>query len=148
LKLLVATDFSPSATEVLRVAAELAQGLSADTHILHVALPESRLIGGDAKELPDDHGGFEPSSKEKRLVQEAAEAMTAKGLTASGEVVAGPCADVILQQAEDINADMIIVGSHGFGAVLRVLLGSVSATILKKARCPVVVVPPARTKPS
>jgi nucleotide-binding universal stress UspA family protein len=148
LKLLVATDFSPAATEVLRVATELAQGLSADTLILHVALPETSLIGGDVKEIPHDHGSFEPCSKEKRLVQEAAQAMIAKGLTASGEVVAGPCADVILRQAEDIGADMIIVGSHGFGAVLRALLGSVSASILKRTRCPVVVVPPARTKRS
>jgi nucleotide-binding universal stress UspA family protein len=62
-------------------------------------------------------------------------------LSASGEIVAGPCADVILARAEELDADMIVVGSHGFGAVLRVLLGSVSAEILKKARCPVVVVP-------
>ena len=148
MKLLVATDFSPSATEVLRVAAELASGLSADTHILHVAVPETSLIGGDANEAAGHRGSVEPCSEEERLVREAAEAMTARGLTASGEVVAGPCADVILQQAEDIDADMIVVGSHGFGAVLRALLGSVSATILKKARCPVVVVPPARSKRS
>jgi len=56
------------------------------------------------------------------------------------------CADVILARADELDADMIVVGSHEFGAVLRVLPGSVRAEILKKAWCPVVVVPIGRRK--
>jgi nucleotide-binding universal stress UspA family protein len=36
---------------------------------------------------------------------------------------------------------MIIIGSHGFGPALEMLLGSVSKKVLRKARCPVLVVP-------
>ena len=145
MRLLVATDLSPSAAEVLRVAAGLAQGLAADIHILHVALPENDLIGENAAKACDDPG-TESNREENQLVRESVDAMIAKGLTAGGEVVAGPCADVILAEADKLDVDMIVVGSHGFGAVLRVLLGSVSASILKKARCPVVVVPSQKTK--
>ena len=141
MKVLVATDFSSSAAEVMRVAAELAQGVSADIHILHVAVPETNLIGVDRSKEPEGDV-VETNRKEKLLVREAAQSMIARGLMAKGEVVAGPCADVILQRANEIAADLIVVGSHGFGAVLRALLGSVSAAILKKARCPVVIVPP------
>jgi nucleotide-binding universal stress UspA family protein len=145
LRLLVATDFSPSATEVMRVAAGIAKGVEAEVHILHVALPENELIGANAGKICDDNG-IESNREEKKLVRESVDAMIAKGLTAHGEVVAGPCADVILAEADKLDVDMIVVGSHGFGAVLRVLLGSVSASILKKARCPVVVVPSQKTK--
>ena len=145
MRLLVATDFSPSATEVMRVAAGIAKGVEADVHILHVALPENELIGANAGKICDDNG-IESNREEKKLVREFVDSMIAKGLTARGEVVAGPCADVILAEADKLNVDMIVVGSHGFGAVLRVLLGSVSASILKKARCPVVVVPSQKTK--
>jgi len=124
----------------MRVAAGIAKGLQADVRILHVALPENELIGANADKVCGDNG-IESNREKKKMVQESVVAMIADGLTASGEVVAGPCADVILEEANRLDVDMIVVGSHGFGAVLRLLLGSVSAMILKKAQCPVVVVP-------
>jgi nucleotide-binding universal stress UspA family protein len=47
----------------------------------------------------------------------------------------------LLHQAERLKADLLIVGSHGRGAMLHLLLGSVSEQVLKKATCPVLVVP-------
>jgi nucleotide-binding universal stress UspA family protein len=140
MKLLVATDFSPSSKELLRVASDLAQGLAADIVLLHVAQAKTDLIGEYKKGSAHD-GDPSCDKQEARLMEKATQALDERGLSASGEIVAGPCADVILARAEELDADMIVVGSHGFGAVLRVLLGSVSAEILKKARCPVVVVP-------
>ena len=66
-------------------------------------------------------------------------------IDATGLTVRGPPAKEILAQAKALDADMIIVGSHGFGAVFRLLLGSVSEKVLKHATCPVLIVPPDRT---
>jgi len=144
MKLLVATDFSPSSKELLRVASDLAQGLAADIVLLHVAQAKTDLIGEHKKGSAHD-GDPSCDKQEVRLMEKATQALDERDLSASGEIVAGPCADVILARAEELDADMIVVGSHGFGAVLRVLLGSVSAEILKKARCPVVVVPTSKS---
>ncbi|TVP69364.1 MAG: universal stress protein [Leptolyngbya sp. LCM1.Bin17] len=46
----------------------------------------------------------------------------------------------ICQVAKEINCDLIVVGSHGYGVVERVLLGSVSDYVVHHARCPVLVV--------
>ncbi len=141
MRLLVATDFSPSASQVLTTAANIAKGLSAEVRILHVAPPEEGLLAHT--ELGQQRTGepADPTSNEKQLVDEAVDSLRLAGVQAEGDITAGPCADVIVAEAADMQADMIVIGSHGFGAALRLLLGSVSSAVLKKARCPVVVVP-------
>jgi nucleotide-binding universal stress UspA family protein len=47
----------------------------------------------------------------------------------------------ILEQAESLRADLIVIGSHGRSGFERLLLGSITEKVLRKARCPVVVVP-------
>lgn len=54
-------------------------------------------------------------------------------------LVEGPAGDGILSQARD--AELIVVGSRGFGAMKGLVLGSVSQRVLHGARCPVVVIP-------
>ena len=46
----------------------------------------------------------------------------------------------ILGLAEEIGADLIVLGSHGYGAMGRLLIGSVSEAVLHGARCPVLIV--------
>ena len=57
----------------------------------------------------------------------------------SHEVLAGPAARTIVERAEEWNADLIIVGSHGYGFWSRALLGSVSNRIASHANCSVLI---------
>jgi nucleotide-binding universal stress UspA family protein len=57
-------------------------------------------------------------------------------------VVTGSPAQVIIEEAEEWGADVIIVGSHGYGFWQRALLGSVSNAVVNHARCSVLVVRP------
>ena len=50
-------------------------------------------------------------------------------------------AETILKNAEKLNAELIILGTHGHGVIHKVLVGSVSASIIKKATCPVMLIP-------
>jgi len=54
--------------------------------------------------------------------------------------VEGDPADEILKFADEIGADLIVMGSHGRTGVLRVLMGSVSRKVLDRAKCPVLIV--------
>jgi nucleotide-binding universal stress UspA family protein len=47
----------------------------------------------------------------------------------------------IVAEAQRLNADMIVVGSHHHGALYNLVVGSVTGDVLKRAKCPVLVVP-------
>lgn len=64
--------------------------------------------------------------------------------TCRGKVVIGDPVDEILTYAEDQNADMIIIGTHGKSELTKILLGSVANRVLKQAHCPVLVMNPYR----
>ena len=63
-----------------------------------------------------------------------------KSLTVSGEVLQGLPREAILEEAEKWNADLIVMGSHGYGAWRGFLLGPVSRAVVTQAKCSVEVV--------
>lgn len=63
-----------------------------------------------------------------------------KTISLDGQLLPGPPQSVILDEAEDWNADLIVVGSHGYRALERFLLGSVSQSVVSHAKCSVEVV--------
>jgi len=69
------------------------------------------------------------------------------GVAVSFLVWQGDPGDMIVAAAEAEHADMVVVGSHGRGAVGRFLLGSVSEHVVRNAPCPVLVVRPREAMP-
>jgi nucleotide-binding universal stress UspA family protein len=63
--------------------------------------------------------------------------MKAPGLTVTAKVVAGHPADAILGEAREWGADLVVVGSHGYGRLKRMVLGSVAGTVVANAHCSV-----------
>ena len=56
-------------------------------------------------------------------------------------LIEGDTKEIIVKEALEINADMIIMGSHGHSSFHKVLVGSVTNSVLKKLSCPVLIVP-------
>lgn len=79
----------------------------------------------------------------RALAADGAALASAKGMDARAEVVAGDVAtwSDIVTAARDCDADVIACGTHGHGAVVRTLLGSVSSGLVQHADLPVLVVP-------
>lgn len=145
---LVATDGSPSSIAAARAAAEL---LRAADHVTLVSV---------LTEVPgDDAGGFEGSvysagEQDQLWRQELAEAgdeleRTAAALTTAKidkRIEVGDVAGTICRVATELHVDVIVVGSHGRGAIERILLGSVSEHVVRHAPCPVLVIRPEAKK--
>jgi nucleotide-binding universal stress UspA family protein len=71
----------------------------------------------------------------------------ADGVTCEHRLIAGDPASELLKLAAELHADLIITGSHGHNFLNRLLLGSVSTQLLRKAGCSILVVPP-RAEPA
>ncbi len=144
MNLLVATDFSTHGMAVLETARRLGESLGAKIWVIHVVTPPAGFKSYGTGPRTDRDQTAADIREEHRLVQEAAAAMRSAGLEATGLLVEGPPAKTVLEEAARLEVDMIIVGSHGRGAVFRALLGSVSSGVIRQATCPVLVVPVAR----
>jgi nucleotide-binding universal stress UspA family protein len=138
-KILIATDGSESAHEALEFGLELAEEQGATPFIVHVApavevLPYASF-GVAAPTIP-----HEPDEEDRAPLKHAVEIAARKGLDAKTELLVGNPADEIVAFADTIDADLIVVGSRGYGAIASVMLGSVSRGVLHESRRPVLVV--------
>ncbi|EOA14787.1 hypothetical protein CARUB_v10028087mg [Capsella rubella] len=81
--------------------------------------------------------------------KKCAEACSAKSVEiASSEVIEGDPRDIMLEAAERHHACVLVLGSHGYGAVKRVFLGSVSDYLAHHAHCSVMIVKKPKAKPT
>jgi nucleotide-binding universal stress UspA family protein len=137
-RILIATDGSPEAREAGGFGIELASQHEAAATLLQVIPPT------DWTQL--EHGALIRQDPEKILhrrgiaLQEGAKLAEKHGVDVTSDVVAGIPADEIVTFADSIDADLIVVGSRGRGAVAGALLGSVSQAVLREAHRPVLVV--------
>lgn len=137
--ILLATDGSPSAKKATDAAIELAEALGGVLRIVSVWRTPVYDYGyvplQYAPELVEaQRGGAE------RAVEEAVAAAKAAGVEATSELRQGDASDEIRAAAEEMSADMIVLGAHGWGTVRRILFGSVSTAVLHHASCPVLIV--------
>jgi nucleotide-binding universal stress UspA family protein len=139
--LLVPTDFSSSSGSILKTAATLAQAMGARLVVLHVLQPIASIGDPmlDTTQIAAAQKAAEEGARGQLL--HAGEQLTAQGIAVDQELLDGPPSTVILGRARALPADLIVMGSHGHGALYDLLLGSTSHAVLKKSSCPVVIVP-------
>jgi nucleotide-binding universal stress UspA family protein len=140
-KILIATDFSEASEAALQYAKLLAEAFKASLHVLHVL--EDLAAHAWTTEvyvaaLPGVHEEMERQARE-RLGQ----ALTPDETTRFHAVLAlragSPFVEVV-RYARDEAMDLIVLGTHGRGAIAHMLLGSVAERVVRKAHCPVVTV--------
>jgi nucleotide-binding universal stress UspA family protein len=157
--MLVAIDFSDVTPLVIDLARQLAKALGAEIHLIHVkeltaaAAPGALGYGlAGMPELAPMSGvpvpGFEPTPE---TIQED-EGQTSKlakwqeeiaqdGIKVSLHEPTGAVAEEILNQADALDADLIVMGTHGHGAMYNLLVGSATKGVLKHSTRPVLLVP-------
>ena len=140
-KIVIATDGSAPAFEAVEFGLELAAEHGAEAAFVHVAPSLDFLppvaIGYAAAPATVHH---ELTETDREPLRAALELAAERGVDATCELLAGDPVDEIVAYADSVDADMIVVGSRGHGAIASALLGSVSRGVLHEARRPVLVV--------
>lgn len=141
-RILVPTDFSRRSERSLDLALEFADRFGAELHMLHAIV----LHADD----PNDPAHLFPDPEEiRRRLEEIADRRMATSLDARSDrgvtVVRArrrgiSAAPVILEHAEEIGADLIVMSTHGRRGLEHVLLGSVTEEVVRLAPCPVLTV--------
>lgn len=140
-KIVAAIDFSPASAAVVAQAAALARLGSATVVLVHAAAPDPEFVGYDVGPQYRRDARADTLRRERQALKDHAENLREEGIDAMALLVEGLTVETILSVAEDQNADLIVVGSHGLGAVARAFLGSVSSGVVHRSKIPVLVVP-------
>jgi nucleotide-binding universal stress UspA family protein len=142
-KLLLATDLSEASSSATSEAFELARKLEASLLIVSVIDPGALLLPGGRFRARVD----QVRERREQQAQELVERGRAEGIEVSFLIWTGDPGDTIVEAARSERVDIVLVGSHGRGAVGRFFLGSVSEHVVRHAPCPVLVVRPREATP-
>jgi nucleotide-binding universal stress UspA family protein len=138
-KILVPVDFSTHSNEALDRAVELARDFGAEIHVVHAFSLPMPMVSPYEVAIPDALFEQARQSASDQL-DEKTSLVSAAGITATRHLLEVPAASAIVELAERIGADLIVMGSRGHTGLKHVLLGSVAERTLRSAPCSVLVV--------
>lgn len=135
-KIILSTDGSEDSQRAADLAVEISKSTDSELHVAHV---EDVAVMSEAYAVP--HAQRESTQAARQILDEQADQVENTGANlAERHLLAGSPADAVIQLAEDIGAGLIVTGSRGREGIQRLLMGSVSETIVRYAHCPVLVV--------
>jgi len=139
--IIVGVDFSDNSERVLALAADIAGGFKAKLWLIHVAAPNPEFVGYQAGPQTVRDARASELREEHRVLQSLAQKLRQAGLEATALLIEGSTVEALLAQAAELEADLIVVGSHGRGVLGRALIGSVSEGVTRRGERPVLIVP-------
>jgi nucleotide-binding universal stress UspA family protein len=136
-RILVPTDFSPQSEAAWGLARRLARAVGAEIVLLHVFV-EAPLYSESAFAAERVREAYAAGRQwvQEQLARWAATA-EGEGLTVKTLLRSGVPYEEIVATTRAEGADLIVIGTHGYGGVDRLLLGSVADRVLRLAPCPV-----------
>ena len=138
-RILVPLDFSDAVDPILDWAIHMAEEHGSELVLLHVYhLPvEFQQIEGAY--LPADFWANVKQEAEQRL-SALAERARGKGVRVEQHVREGYPATIIIEEATELGADLLVIGTHGHTGLKHLLLGSIAERVVQKSPCPVLTV--------
>ena len=138
--ILVPIDFSPQSIEALDYAHALGARFGGELHVSYVLEPDYAYAVPSLLEFPP----FTVPGESEQQVRSELESVTAKysiaGKPATAHAGFGRAFDQICKLATEIQADLIVLSTHGYTGLKHVLLGSTAERVVRHAPCPVLVV--------
>ena len=140
--IVVGTDGSDTATEAVRHAVELARLHQAALHVISAYPANMRpKLASDLKNLPTDLQWVGHATEmAEAVVSDAVHRAGGDGMKVKTSVHEGDPADVLIDHAEAVGADLIVVGNKGMTGARRFILGSVPNKVAHHSPCSVLIV--------
>ncbi len=141
-RILVATDFGEAADVALNYGRELAHVFGASLDVVHVcenSLTRGFGVEGVVLACPDLQRDLEQAAR-KQLDSRVSDDDRARLRTKTVVLTSNTPAGAIVGYAEETRADLILMGTHGRGAVAQLFTGSVAERVVRTAPCPVLTV--------
>jgi universal stress protein A len=132
-QILCAVDFSPDSLEAFRVATEIARLHSGALHLLNVIEAQPAVSAEVALDILN-----KATSALEQLVASAHSSL--EGLRFTSEVASGQAFHEIIDQSRAKQSDLIVLGSKGHNSFEEMVIGGTAGTVLKEARCSVLIV--------
>ena len=159
--ILVPIDYSEATHAVIDFVRDLAKALQAEVHLVHVkevaepattgavgygvfGAPDfATMSGGPVTGLEMAAPAIAVGETQERKLKNWEKELADSGLKATLREPGGPVVEAILGEADARNVDLIVMGTHGHGAMYNLLVGSVTEGVLKHSPRPVLLVPTA-----
>jgi nucleotide-binding universal stress UspA family protein len=141
--ILLATDFSPASDQALEYAVSLARHYRSAIYLTHIITPEAYpMVSPEftASALQKKHAEVE--SKFRDLLKSG----RLLALAYKAVIQEGSLWPAIEELIETYHVDLVVVGTHGMGAVRKILIGSGAEEVFRKAKVPVLTVGPSTQK--
>lgn len=139
--ILVAVDFSDVGHGVIEVARDSAAAFDCELLLIHVADPDPEFVGYEPGPQSVRDAVAKRFHKEHSELQGIAKSLREGGLAVKPLLIQGVASEKIVEEAAGHNARLIVMGTHGHGALRELLVGSTSHAVIMSAPCPVVLVP-------
>ena len=146
-KVVTPVDFSDNSKTIAESAAYIAGKFGAEMHLIFVVqnfedysgffVPQMTLPNLEGELLKSAETKMESFCKE---LEEGATKAGVKGLVF--KVFMGDVSEKIVDYVSEINADMVIMGTHGYKGLEKIMFGSVAAKVVRTAACPVLTINP------
>jgi nucleotide-binding universal stress UspA family protein len=136
-RILFPTDGGAAASAALPYALDVASAHDATVHLLYVAdtnRDSVTAVGDEVVDVLETDG--------EAVVSDAADRARARGVDAVAEVLQGDPSSTVVDYADQVGVDLIVMPTRGRSGIERVLLGSVTERVMEGAAAPVVAVPP------
>jgi nucleotide-binding universal stress UspA family protein len=138
-RILCATDFSPASTRVYQYAVDLASRLQAEIMLIHAYQIPAYTLPDGVVEVPVE---VETGIRERLTGQlsDFASSIDTKGVRIEAKLFDGVPYVEITRAARDLNADLVIIGTHGRTGLAHLLLGSVAERVVRTSEVPVLTI--------
>jgi nucleotide-binding universal stress UspA family protein len=143
-RILVCVDFSEVTDAVVEHAKAIAALAGAEARVLHEAAPNPDFVGFEAGPDSVRRQVAQTLREEHKNLEVIAQRLAEANVRATSIMVQGPTSETILEHTRRFRADLVVLGSHGHGALYHLLAGSVAEEVLRKSSVPVLIVPSAR----
>lgn len=138
-KIIVPVDFSNGTEKIVQKAQQMAKAFSGAIYLVHVVPPIKDSSGRDNGDTIEEMANDYPNETGK--LNTLAQKVRDGGIEAHAIFIEGITTLSILEAAQKISAELIVMGTHGHGVVSGLFLGGVSQAVVKKSTCPVLLVP-------